>query len=282
METLNPFFYVDILRMRYKIFTLLSLVIMSVVSLKAQSNTTITLPEVHSVVARGDIHLQLVHSDDISSMAVQLYELGADDFSYRIADGILYLSVPSGVLAPKGHVRVELYTPSLSNLSIEGCEVESLNTISVQRFNFTASGVNNFARLSVDAEVVDINVNSRCYLKLSGRATRCNYFSSSASRIDALNLRSESISIEAFESSRVYLGEFEEMIAKVSTLARVMYRGGGKITIADVDLFGKLREVIGEIKFEALTGAKYIDTEATDIDPTPAHSADEPNDIDFF
>ncbi len=247
----------------------------------AQSSTSIKLPEFHTIEAEGAIHLQLNDSGQSSFLDVELYGLSANDFNYRVKDGVLHLGVPTGILAPKGHIRVVATTPSLRRVVIDGCEVETIGMIEAGNFSFESKGVDNFARLNLSADNLTIDVDSRCYLELEGSAQSATVVASSGSRVDALDFRAESLSVEAYEGSKLYLYALGRVEASVSTLAEMLYSGDGEV-IFDDDILGKITKIETKMIPKVLSTSRFLRSEPQDANHLEPQIEEEQPSVEFF
>ncbi len=196
--------------------------------------TEITLSNFHSIKAKGNIELMLVESQSESSITIELHGVKSSQFKYMVKNGVLEMSVPVGLFAPKGYVTVVASTPDLRGVDIDGVSVECISMFASDTFNLKARGGTNRVILQVDSESVVLDVKGKSDVAISGFAGSANFWAGASCRIDAIEFGVDDIVAKACGAAEIYVAGFENLSAKATSTATIYAAGDGKISGSEI------------------------------------------------
>ncbi len=195
----------------------------------AQDNKAVDLPRFNSITTTGNVHLLLLPSDSLSSITVELHGIKSNGYSYKVKEETLYIDVPTGILAPEGHIRVVASTPLLENVVVQGAAVECLAPITGDTFRYQTLGSENTARLWVECQSVELEIGGNSDVVIRGNANQANLEARLGSRIDALSFNTPELSARAYEGSEIYTYGNKKVKAFATTLGTIYYDPSSEI-----------------------------------------------------
>lgn len=194
----------------------------------------IAVADFDKISTTGNVHLVINSGAAKSSIAPELF--GIKNFKYKVKKGVLEIDVSTGVLAPKGYLKIVVSTPELSAVEVIGAEVECAAPIKGDTFSFTTLGAKNTAKLWVDVDRLILNVDGSSDVLVGGAAEYANLYAALGSRIDAIALEIDDLYVKACQNAEIYTISNRTISAKMTTGATLYW--GGAAEVKGIKSFG--------------------------------------------
>ena len=193
-----------------------------------------------SVDLSGKLHVELIRADS-AYLKVKLNGTNSNRLAWGVKDGTLKIQLrPGGDKDANGEVKI--YYTSLSQIKISGASVSIQGTLTQGMIdvNMDAGAI-----FSADLNVKDIylNIGGNSVANLTGSAKYSTLLASAKSKVNARQLVSQDVRVEAVSSAEAYVQVVERIQIVANTGGAVYYQGEPEIYRSATKMMGTVNNI---------------------------------------
>ncbi|MBE5032942.1 GIN domain-containing protein [Gallalistipes aquisgranensis] len=198
----------------------------------------------NTVSLTGKLAVELIPSDT-NRINIELKDTDITKLEWGVTDSVLTVKLRPGGVSPKGSAVVVIHYRVLDDLRVNGAEVKTQDTLAGGMMSIDLSGG---AKLTATVKCQDLD------LKLSGNSAAqmdgyAKYFTLRAalrSKADARNLDAQSVTVQAYSNSELYVDAMERLVAETGTGGTVFYTGKPQIVKLSTKMGGNIHDIDGK------------------------------------
>lgn len=193
-----------------------------------------------SVDLSGKLHVKLIRADS-AYLKVKLNGTNSNRLAWGVKDGTLKIQLrPGGDKDANGEVKI--YYTSLSQIKISGASVSIQGTLTQGMIdvNMDAGAI-----FSADLNVKDIylKIGGNSVANLTGSAKYSTLLASAKSKVNARQLVSQDVRVEAVSSAEAYVQVVERIQIVANTGGAVYYQGEPEIYRSATKMMGTVNNI---------------------------------------
>ncbi len=193
-----------------------------------------------SVDLSGKLHVELIRADS-AYLKVKLNGTNSNRLAWGVKDGTLKIQLrPGGDKDANGEVKI--YYTSLSQIKISGASVSIQGTLTQGMIdvNMDAGAI-----FSADLNVKDIylKIGGNSVANLTGSAKYSTLLASAKSKVNARQLVSQDVRVEAVSSAEAYVQVVERIQIVANTGGAVYYQGEPEIYRSATKMMGTVNNI---------------------------------------
>ena len=191
-----------------------------------------------SVDLSGKLHVELIRADS-AYLKVKLNGTNSNRLAWGVKDGTLKIQLrPGGDKDANGEVKI--YYTSLSQIKISGASVSIQGTLTQGMIDMDAGAI-----FSADLNVKDIylKIGGNSVANLTGSAKYSTLLASAKSKVNARQLVSQDVRVEAVSSAEAYVQVVERIQIVANTGGAVYYQGEPEIYRSATKMMGTVNNI---------------------------------------
>ncbi len=188
----------------------------------------------------GKLHVELIRADS-AYLTIKLNGTNSNRLDWGVKDGTLKIQLrPGGDKDANGEVKI--YYTSLSQIEISGASVSIQGTLTQGMIdvNMDAGAI-----FSADLNVKDIylKIGGNSVANLTGSAKYSTLLASAKSKVNARQLVSQDVRVEAVSSAEAYVQVVERIQIVANTGGAVYYQGEPEIYRSATKMMGTVNNI---------------------------------------